>query len=455
MRRMFLMSSVLLTVPFYAGTAGAEVCIAEEDCNNLGYTEDKACTDGLKCPFGEKWHCPDKKCQIGWILNSDMSCTENVESGKTPIAVVVYMDDNGNGQAMTASPINSSSLTWSSTAMAKTDIPSLPNIMQNQFATDINSCQNSFYIAAYGDSSKFPAVWAAKNYTPAAAPNTKWKWCLPSAGILRSVIDNKEVINKAIDLLGGRRIEETSSKNEGILSSSEADGTWIWEICYSRDLCTLYKDYTNGNFLYSVRPVIEFNIDTGAAECKKLPDETGCTGITITGDDGCGGTRKTCCTPTGTSDAWCPSHTVPVDWGDDGCGNTIKKCRSRTECRNSVSCGSNGVGTLSTICTFYMDNGNSYGNREYKIKDYSYGTYVNCKNQTGSNPPAKGVYECTNEYADYVGVTQKPLNGWGVIYKTTDSTGTLHRIRIDDFGWGLATRSECEARLQTYWGDLM
>ena len=292
MRRMFLMSSVLLTVPFYAGTAGAEVCIAEEDCNNLGYTEDKSCTDGLKCPFGEKWHCPDKKCQIGWILNSDMSCTENVESGKTPIAVVVYMDDNGNGQAMTASPINSSSLTWSSTAMAKTDIPSLPNIMQNQFATDINSCQNSFYIAAYGDSSKFPAVWAAKNYTPAAAPNTKWKWCLPSAGILRSVIDNKEVINKAIDLLGGRKIEETSSKSEGILSSSEADGTWIWETCYSRDLCTSYKDYTNGNFLYSVRPVIEFNIDTGAAECKKLPDETGCANGTESGDDGCGGTRK-------------------------------------------------------------------------------------------------------------------------------------------------------------------
>ena len=294
MRRMFLMSSVLLTVPFYAGTAGAEVCIAEEDCNNLGYTEDKSCTDGLKCPFGEKWHCPDKKCQIGWILNSDMSCTENVESGKTPIAVVVYLGDNGNGQAMTASPINSSSLTWSSTAMAKTDIPSLPNIMQNQFATDINSCQNSFYIAAYGDSSKFPAVWAAKNYTPAAAPNTKWKWCLPSAGILRSVIDNKEVINKAIDLLGGRKIEETSSKSEGILSSSEADGTWIWETCYSRDLCTSYKDYTNGNFLYSVRPVIEFNIDTGAAECKKLPDETGCANGTESGDDGCGGTRKVC-----------------------------------------------------------------------------------------------------------------------------------------------------------------
>ena len=124
MRRMFLMSSVLLAAPFYAGTAGAEVCIAEEDCNNLGYTEDKSCTDGLKYPFGEKWHCPDKKCQIGWILNSDMSCTENVESGKTPIAVVVYLDDKGNGQAMTPSP-TAQSIVWSTEAKA-TGVPQLP-----------------------------------------------------------------------------------------------------------------------------------------------------------------------------------------------------------------------------------------------------------------------------------------------------------------------------------------
>ena len=449
---MFLMSSVLLTVPFYAGTAEAEVCIAEEDCNNLGYTEDKSCTDGLKCPFGEKWHCPDKKCQIGWILNSDMSCTENVESGKTPIAVVVYLDDKGNGQAMTASPINSSSLTWSSTAMAKTDIPSLPNIMQNQFATDINSCQNSFYIAAYGDSSKFPAVWAAKNYTPAAAPNTKWKWCLPSAGILRSVIDNKEVINKAIDLLGGRRIEETSSKSEGILSSSEADGTWIWKTCYSRDLCTSYKDYTNGNFLYSVRPVIEFNIDTGAAECKKLPDETGCTGITITGDDGCGGTRKTCCTPTDTSDTVCSRGKVLVNWGDDGCGNPIKKCRPRDTCKNSISCNSNGVGTLSVVCTY----GSNLNSREFKIKDYTYSNYAECKKQTSSNPPVQGRYECVyNQQVDCIGDSYCGLTGWGVIYKTYDSTGTLRSSRVDSAGSGKPTRSECEEMLQEYWGDLM
>ena len=448
MRRMFLMSSVLLTVPFYAGTAGAEVCIAEEDCNNLGYTEDKSCTDGLKCPFGEKWHCPDKKCQIGWILNSDMSCTENVESGKTPIAVVVYMDDNGNGQAMTASP-TAQSIVWSTEEKA-TGVPQLP--FYTDAWNDFGSCSNTVKVMMNGDSQKYPAPWSAKTYAPSAAASTKGQWCLPAAGVLHSTYENRKIIDAAIQKLGGEVLQ--NNRNQ-IWSSTESDKTFMYIFTVYSEGSGLSLRGKGQSSATVVRPVIEFNIDTGAAECKKLPDETGCTGITITGDDGCGGTRKTCCTPTGTSDAWCPNHTVLVDWGDDGCGNTIKKCRSRTECRNSVSCGSNGVGTLSTICTFYMDNGNSYGNREYKIKDYSYGTYTNCKNQTGSNPPAKGVYECTNEYADHVGDTPTPLNGWGVIYKTTDSTGTLHRIRIDNAGWGMATRSECEARLQTYWGNLM
>ena len=319
MRRMFLMSSVLLAVPFYAGTAGAEVCIAEEDCNNLGYTEDKACTDGLKCPFGEKWHCPDKKCQIGWILNSDMSCTENVESGKTPIAVVVYLDDNGNGQAMSPSP-TAQSIVWSTEEKA-TGVPQLP--FYTDAWNDFGSCSNTVKAMMNGDSQKYPAPWSAKTYAPSAAASTKGQWCLPAAGVLHSTYENRKIIDAAIQKLGGEVLQ--NNRNQ-IWSSTESDKTFMYIFTVYSEGSGLALRGKGQSSATVVRPVIEFNIDTGAAECKKLPDETGCTYGTESGDDTCGGTRKVCaaCTPR-PDDSFCQYGTEVVS---DGCGGTRLKCKS-------------------------------------------------------------------------------------------------------------------------------
>ena len=319
MRRMFLMSSVLLAAPFYAGTAGAEVCIAEEDCNNLGYTEDKACTDGLKCPFGEKWHCPDKKCQIGWILNSDMSCTENVESGKTPIAVVVYLDDKGNGQAMTPSP-TAQSIVWSTEEKA-TGVPQLP--FYTDAWNDFGSCSNTVKAMMNGDSQKYPAPWSAKTYAPSAAASTKGQWCLPAAGVLHSTYENRKIIDAAIQKLGGEVLQ--NNRNQ-IWSSTENDKTFMYIFTVYSEGSGLALRGKGQSSATVVRPVIEFNIDTGAAECKKLPDETGCTYGTESGDDTCGGTRKVCaaCTPR-PDDSFCQYGTEVVS---DGCGGTRLKCKS-------------------------------------------------------------------------------------------------------------------------------
>ena len=319
MRRMFLMSSVLLAAPFYAGTAGAEVCIAEEDCNNLGYTEDKSCTDGLKCPFGEKWHCPDKKCQIGWILNSDMSCTENVESGKTPIAVVVYLDDKGNGQAMTPSP-TAQSIVWSTEEKA-TGVPQLP--FYTDAWNDFGSCSNTVKAMMNGDSQKYPAPWSAKTYAPSAAASTKGQWCLPAAGVLHSTYENRKIIDAAIQKLGGEVLQ--NNRNQ-IWSSTENDKTFMYIFTVYSEGSGLALRGKGQSSATVVRPVIEFNIDTGAAECKKLPDETGCTYGTESGDDTCGGTRKVCaaCTPR-PDDSFCQYGTEVVS---DGCGGTRLKCKS-------------------------------------------------------------------------------------------------------------------------------
>ena len=319
MRRMFLMSSVLLAAPFYAGTAGAEVCIAEDDCNNLGYTEDKSCTDGLKCPFGEKWHCPDKKCQIGWILNSDMSCTENVESGKTPIAVVVYLDDKGNGQAMTPSP-TAQSIVWSTEEKA-TGVPQLP--FYTDAWNDFGSCSNTVKAMMNGDSQKYPAPWSAKTYAPSAAASTKGQWCLPAAGVLHSTYENRKIIDAAIQKLGGEVLQ--NNRNQ-IWSSTESDKTFMYIFTVYSEGSGLALRGKGQSSATVVRPVIEFNIDTGAAECKKLPDETGCTYGTESGDDTCGGTRKVCaaCTPR-PDDSFCQYGTEVVS---DGCGGTRLKCKS-------------------------------------------------------------------------------------------------------------------------------
>ena len=316
---MFLMSSVLLAAPFYAGTAGAEVCIAEEDCNNLGYTEDKSCTDGLKCPFGEKWHCPDKKCQIGWILNSDMSCTENVESGKTPIAVVVYLDDKGNGQAMTPSP-TAQSIVWSTEEKA-TGVPQLP--FYTDAWNDFGSCSNTVKAMMNGDSQKYPAPWSAKTYAPSAAASTKGQWCLPAAGVLHSTYENRKIIDAAIQKLGGEVLQ--NNRNQ-IWSSTENDKTFMYIFTVYSEGSGLALRGKGQSSATVVRPVIEFNIDTGAAECKKLPDETGCTYGTESGDDTCGGTRKVCaaCTPR-PDDSFCQYGTEVVS---DGCGGTRLKCKS-------------------------------------------------------------------------------------------------------------------------------
>ena len=118
MRRIFLMSSVLFVAPFTFGEMGevSAQCVATTDCASLGYTEASCPNGGIKCPFGNTWSCKwekeeekavfgictgyAKNCKIGQILNSDGTSTTDKDSGKSPIGVEVYIEDEGCGQAM-------------------------------------------------------------------------------------------------------------------------------------------------------------------------------------------------------------------------------------------------------------------------------------------------------------------------------------------------------------------
>ena len=294
MRRMFLMSSVLLAAPFYAGTAGAEVCIAEEDCNNLGYTEDKACRDGVKCPFGEKWLCLErclegqvrkdgkcvdifsgscsgmaKNCKIGQILNNDGSCSDDKVSGKTPLGVVVYIDD-GCGYAITDSPI-AINIKWST---EYADTGTFQSTSRTKAINDFDVNGNMTKIIQYtenkyGDKAAdyYPAVYAALNYAPSGAPTTKGKWALPSAGILNSLYTNLSTINNTISKLIGIKLTTdgaswSHTNDEQIWSSSEYSSEKMWRFCPSCDnyggVMYYSKDATSSGGYFAVRPVLAF-----------------------------------------------------------------------------------------------------------------------------------------------------------------------------------------------------
>ncbi len=296
-----LLGTSLSLIPQYAAAQCAEI-----DCLKLGYTKLQKCNGGLKCPFGEYWACPcddsykytcsganeqpgtdkcgdkykscncasgyewkDGKCQlkrtvlgqctgqakncsIGQILNSDGTCSNDISSGKTPIGVVIYID-NGCGQAITPFPI-ANNLIWGGMG---NDIPELTNYTSwSKAIEDKNSYENTKKIIQTGDSNTYPAAWAAINYYPETAQETKGLWHLPALRPIYFMLQtsNYKKINNTISKLNGTTIPA----NEVIFSSTEHNSNEVWGGCYQcgYETTSINKDAMNKNL--SVRPIIEF-----------------------------------------------------------------------------------------------------------------------------------------------------------------------------------------------------
>ena len=277
-------------------------CIATPSCETLGYTQ-TSCVDnnGVKCPFGNKYFCvcpakyvyscsgtgyaggkgtacggkyaecacasgyiwsngscvqnaavwgqctgyAGKNCKIGDILFSDGTCSTNTVSGKTPIAVVVYISDEGCGQALALESVGS--YQWGGYG---TDISDLTNYMaEHEAEQDYASCKNSQIIMAAGDKNTYPAVWAANEYSTEGT--RAGDWCLPAAGIFSSYRYNQTSINISFKKINGMQF----ATNTFAWSSSEYKLTVAW---YS-DFNSIYGIRLNEkNYSHEVRPVIEF-----------------------------------------------------------------------------------------------------------------------------------------------------------------------------------------------------
>ena len=243
---------------------------AVTDCQQLGYTSLKSCDGGLKCPFGEYWACPKveekavlgectgyaKNCKIADILNSDGTCTANKESGKTPIGVVVYIGGGNDkcGYAMTARPIETN-IKWSTVYV---NTGAFQSDSSRDAIKDFDVSGNMTKIIQSGNASTYPAAYAAMNYAPSAAPTSKGKWMLPTAGILNSLYTNLNAINNAISKVGGTQL---TGDNEHIWSSSEYTNSSAWVFCTVNGagwggVFSNYKDTNNRANV--VRPVLAF-----------------------------------------------------------------------------------------------------------------------------------------------------------------------------------------------------
>ena len=262
MRKILLASAGVMVMS--AGMAYA-ACIPTPSCASLGYESSSSCEGGIKCPFGNAWNCTlvnkiteiekiiqeggvggNKNCQIGNIYYSDKSCSVSLDSSKTPIGVVVYIDGQGHGQVMSLKPIGNYS--WSSELV---DL-NLNNFTSEQAAsTDYQSCTNTIIITAAGDKSNYPAAWATKEYSTAGTK--AGDWCLPAAGIMTSIKNNMSAINAGFILAGGTQIGATSL----YWSSSEYNREHAWESGFDGDYW-LYNNYNKLADSLAVRPVLEF-----------------------------------------------------------------------------------------------------------------------------------------------------------------------------------------------------
>ena len=284
MRKLILMTSAAVIAPLSCFAENI-TCTATPNCADLGYTNTTSCDNGVKCLWGEAWYCPPSPpevCEIGSILYSDMTCYKEAQAGKTPIGVVVYVDGLGGGQAMALDSIGR--YTWGGYG---TDISGLPNYTSTSTASkDYASCENSKIIMAAGDKSKYPAAWAANEYSTEGT--SAGDWCLPAAGIFTSYYNNQTSVNLGFERVNGTKF--TTSTNAWSSSENNSGDAWLSNFVRSYGLNTYYS---KGNY-GEVRPVFEF-VQTFEGVCKASQQYL-CKGENETGGVGeaCAGKYSEC-----------------------------------------------------------------------------------------------------------------------------------------------------------------
>ncbi len=283
-------------------------CVATTDCASLGYTE-TSCPDGkgLKCPFGNTFACPSseasvcekygfkydckgteyasgvgnacnnkyasctcaqgyernngeckevlfgtctgraKKCKVGQILNADGSCSDYRVDGVTPIGIVAYISPEGCGYALGIISYGNT-VYW---GKMNDDIPELTNY-KNAPVDDLDGCKTAeivrnYSYKVYGDYAKsnYKYFWDVLNRVSDNVPTTKGKWCFPSAGIVKHIYDNKEIINETGVRIG--RLGFVYNFGWWVTSEFDAQKAWVFNMnsgTFTTDLKGNYNQWS-------------------------------------------------------------------------------------------------------------------------------------------------------------------------------------------------------------------
>lgn len=231
--------------------AAAESCAVPPSCDSLGYTKTASdCQDmsTLKCPFDtSKVFCvsadelPSSNCAIGDILYSDKTCNANVVASKKPIGVVF---DSTNRLAIA---LNTYSMKWSTEYF---DIPNLSITSPSAARADWQGKGNTATIISYcqTNSKSCPAAEYANSYTTDGT--NAGDWYLPAGGELNAIYGNKDVLNTALNKMGGTELPDNNH-----WSSSEDSIYYAWSQRFSDG----YISYgSKSSDIYYVRPVLAF-----------------------------------------------------------------------------------------------------------------------------------------------------------------------------------------------------
>ena len=284
-------------------------CVATQDCATLGYTE-TSCSggNGVKCPFGNKWACFKSKeeyeqefctkygftlsctgegysggsgkacngkysectcatgyiwndssqkceydtqsnCVIGALYYSNGTCSDELESSKTLLGVVIYEKSASQmGWIMTVKPV-ATNIVWGG-------YETTTGITDKAVSA---SCTNTQKLVALGSS--YAAAITANNYKPTGTPSGK-KWCLPSHDLLNNLNNstNFPKVNAGITTAGGTILGNVYYGGEDVWSSSEysRDTAWYFFATTSGSFGMRYYNKGGSGYYASVRPVLAF-----------------------------------------------------------------------------------------------------------------------------------------------------------------------------------------------------